>query len=335
MDFIFQARFRKYFILIVAIFCCGTIGLMLIEDYSFLDAFYMTLITITTIGYQEVQPLGTEGRIFMSLMIIGSFGTFAFAVSGLTNYFFSGEYRKDLRVKKTRDQLEKVMGHTIVCGYGRVGQQATETLRQHGKSVVVIEKHIVRADIEHAADVIFIQGDATIDEVLQQAEISKAKSLVACTPSDSDNLFIVVSAKALNSKIELISRASDPGAMKKIKNAGASHVIMPDTVGGQHMANLVVQPDLTEFVEKISVLSNDAINLREINFDALPNDYRNKSIGELNAMEVTGCMIIGYKNAKGDFIVNPDKSIKVESGSKLFVLGSDDQIRRLGAILLH
>lgn len=303
---------------------------MLIEEYSLLDAFYMTVITITTIGYGEVHPLSEMGRIFTIGLILTSFGTFAFAVTALSNYMLSGEYRKSANAKQKRKMLKSLDNHVIVCGYGRVGKQAVRTLRAYEKKVVVIERSETESEDK---EIIFLTGDATDDEMLEQAGIKNASSIITTLPSDSDNLFVVITARSLNHHLEIICRASDPRSLNKIKTAGAHRVIMPDMVGGQHMAQLVVHPDLMEFLDRISEQTPYNVNLEEVSFNELPPELRNKSIRELNETRLTGCTIIGFKDHKGQFYINPDDSIAVVPNSKLFVLGTKEQIKKLNFLL--
>jgi voltage-gated potassium channel len=326
---------RFYFLLFFSFIAIGTAGLMVLEDYSFLDAMYMTVITITTVGYAEIHELGPEGRIFMMLLILAGFGTIAFAVTAITNFIFSGAYAQQVKQKKMQSTLKDLQQHVIVCGYGRVGVQAVKRLRKFNRSIVVIETNEQRMKEHEFEGVIYLQGDATSDEVLLKAGIKSAANLVSTLPNDADNLFVVVSARALNSKLEILSRASEPSNMLKIKNAGASHVIMPDHVGGVHLAQMVVQPDLMEFMEKISQQSDDSINFEEVAFQDLPDHFKNKTIGQLQQEGVLSCAIIGYKSPTGDYTVNPSADTLVIPNSKLFLLGTKDQVNKLHNRLKH
>lgn len=183
---------------------------------------------------------------------------------------------------------------------------------------------------EHECEgVIYLQGDATSDEVLLKAGIRSAENLVTTLPNDADNLFVVVSARALNANLEILSRASEPSNMLKIKNAGASHVIMPDHVGGVHLAQMVVQPDLMKFMEKISQQSDDSINFEEVAFQDLPEHFKNKTIGQLQLEGVLSCAIIGFKSSNGDYTVNPSPETMVVPNTKLFLLGTKEQVNKL------
>lgn len=328
MKFFFGIRLAILLVLALLIF--GTLGYMLIEGYPFLDAVYMTVITITTIGYGETHPLSSSGRVFTIVLIFVSFGTFAYAVSSISNYILSGKYRTDLIEKHKKKLLKNLNNHIIVCGYGRVGKKVVETLLIYHKKIVVIDQENFTPLNDQ---IVFIQGNATDDEFLIQAEIKNAQSVITTLPSDADNLMIVVSAKSLNSKLEIVSRSSDSRNVIKLKNAGAQKVIMPDTLGGQHMAQLLVRPDLIEFLDQISELSSADVNLEEVSFNELPSNFKHKTIGELNSDSFIGCTIVGFKNESGQFFINPSPNTTVVTNSKLFVLGTKEQISKLNNVL--
>jgi voltage-gated potassium channel len=178
-----------------------------------------------------------------------------------------------------------------------------------------------------------VEGDATQDEVLQKAGIERARALITTLPEDADNLFIVLSARSLNAKLFIISRASDDNSDKKLKTAGANNVIMPDRVGGAHMASLVLKPDVMEFLDFITGQGTDNIKLEEITFDNLREEFRNKSMRELEIRNKSGANIIGFKTANGEYIVNPSPDTKMIHDAKLFVLGTTEQIHKLKELL--
>ena len=248
-------QFSKIYIavsLLILTVCVGVVGFILIEKYDFLDAFYMTIITVATVGFQEVHPLSNDGKLFTAFLIITSFGTFAYAVSSITNYISDGEFREYFKNKKVNSAIEKLDAHVIVCGFGRNGKQAAHVLKKHNTRFVVIEqKKDIVAAINHRFSDLVLEGDATLDEILLRAGILKAKALITTLPMDADNLFIVLTARTLNPKLTIISRASEDNSDKKLKLAGADNVIMPDKLGGAHMASLVMKPDVMEFVDSI------------------------------------------------------------------------------------
>ena len=307
----------------------GVVGFMAIEKFSFVDALYMTIITVSTVGFAEVKTLSQGGRIFTIFLIITSFGTFAYAVTVLSQSLLNGDLRKALIDRQVRKKVNKLKDHVVVCGYGRNGRQAIKKLRAYGKDFVVIERDEERVERLKTEGIAVIHGDSTRDGVLEQAGVEKASALITTLPSDAENLFVVLSARELNKNMTVIARASSENSERKFKAAGANNVIMPDKVGGAHMASLVVTPDVVEFLDHISVEGSAAINLEEVPVDEIPEQYQMKSLIELGIRNVTGCNVIGFKTPEGEYVINPDANTKLVPNSKLFVLGVPEQINKL------
>lgn len=324
--------YKALFLLALVIFT-GTAGYMTIEGYGLVDAFYMTIITISTVGFSEVQELSLNGRLFTSFLIIFSFGTFAYAISSITRYILGGEYKEYLRNYNMNKSLEEIDNHVIVCGYGRVGTQAVKELQSFKRPFVVIERsEDLIQKFSQDLTITYLKGNATNDEDLLKAGINKAKALITTLPSDADNLFVVLTARELNPKLKIITRASKSTSVKKLRIAGADNVIMPDSLGGAHMASLVVTPNVMEFLDHIRISGASEVNIEEINFHEIPDAKKHRTIGNLNACYNTGCNIIGYRSAEGDYVVNPAPETPLEEGSALFVLGTPQQIKLLNDI---
>ena len=319
-----------YFLLLLALVISGgTVGYMVIEGWSFIDSFYMTIITISTVGYGEVSELSLYGKLFTSFLIISSFGTFAYAITSVTTYLVGGEYRKYFKQYKTMKELKKMKNHVIICGFGRVGKQVAEDLAAHNNEFIVIEKNTEIIDHEINQGITFLNGDSTNDEVLIQACIENAKAIITCLPKDADNIYVVLAAREFKNDILIVSRSSTQSAVSKLKMAGANNVIMPDSIGGSHMASLIANPDVMEFLDMIRVQGNQGANVESISFDELPKSLQNKSIKDLEAKKITGVTIIGFKSPTGEYIINPLVETLVEPGSRLFVLGNEEQIESL------
>jgi len=327
-------RFYAPLLILLSLWVVGTIGYVLIENYSWFDAFYMTIITVATVGYQEVHPLSIEGKVFTAFLIITSFGTFAYAVSSITKFVIDGEFNEFFKNRKLNATIDKISDHVIICGYGRNGRQAAQVLKKHKKRFVVIENSAtLTATLNHKFSELVITGDSTQDEVLIKAGILRARAIITTLPVDADNLFIVLSARNLNKNLTIISRASEDNSDTKLKIAGANNVIMPDKVGGAHMASLVMKPDVMEFIDHITAEGGDNISLEEISFDRIPDELKNKTLKDLEIRNRSGANIIGYKTAKGEYIINPSADTLVIPDSKLFVLGTPEQIAALKQIL--
>ncbi|MDP2541235.1 MULTISPECIES: potassium channel family protein [Tenacibaculum] len=329
---VFKSRLYKAIIYSVLIVSIGMLGYIVFFGYSLIDALYMTIITISTIGFGEVHPFGTGEKIFTIGLIISSLFIFGYAVSSFSEYLISGQFFHQLKVKKVQKKIEQLQGHTIVCGYGRNGKQAISKLKNYKKQVVIVEKFdgIVRQLDEKGA--LTIQGDATLDETLLRAGIMNAKNLITALPSDADNLFVVLTAKQLNKDCKVISRASKETSYSKLKIAGADNVIMPDKLGGSHMASLVVTPDVIEFVDRLTIEGETTANLEEVAINGLPEKYIDKTILDLDLRKKTGCTVIGYRTPDKDYIINPEASVKLEAGGNLIVLGRPEQIETLRRI---
>jgi voltage-gated potassium channel len=335
-DFLHFSYLKKLYypiLFILLVLLIGTIGYMIIEGYSLLDAFYMTVITIGTVGFQEVHPLSGGGRLFTSFLIITSFGTFAFALTALSRYVMDGEINRYFKGHRMTTSIQKLENHVVVCGYGRNGKQAVKELRANGQPFVVIEKNPELLARLREKQHLFIEGDATQDNVLMQSNLEKARALITTLPEDADNVFIVLTARSVNSKMIIISRASDDNSDKKLKVAGANNVIMPDKIGGAHMASLVMKPDVIEFIDYITGQGGMSINLGEITFETLPGDLKNKTIRDLEIRNRSGANIIGFKTAEGEFVINPSPDTVIIPHAKLFVLGTPEQMEKLKQIV--
>ncbi|HAI00939.1 MAG TPA: potassium channel protein [Flavobacteriales bacterium] len=318
---------------ILGVVVVGSVGFVLIEGYSWVEALYMTVITVSTVGFGEVRELSEEGMLFTSILIMGSLGTFAYSISALTTYFVNGEYRTTFKEARLKQEVEKLSNHVIVCGTGRVGEMAVQELLDHNTPVVIVENDAEKADSLSAEGHIVISGDATRDENLVSAGITKAKSVITTLPSDAQNLYVVLAAREMVPNIHIVSRASKLNSVSKLRVAGANNVIMPDKVGGAHMASLVVMPDVIEFLDHLKIQGADDINLEEIPVNVLPQGLKTATLGELDARNRVGVNVVGVKQSDGNFIINPGRDTPLDDACKLFVLGTADQLRTMNRIL--
>ncbi|MDY0781046.1 potassium channel protein [Tenacibaculum sp. IB213877] len=332
MNIVLQSRLYKAIFFTALTLFIGIVGYELFFGYSFIDALYMTVITVTTVGFGELHPFTVGEKIFTVGLIISSLFTFGYAVSSFSEYLISGTFFYQLKIKKVQKQIEQLNGHIIVCGFGRNGKQALTKLKSYKRDVVVVEKDKELIKKLDADKVLNIEGDATSDDVLLRAGIENAKYLITALASDADNLFVVLTANQLNKNCKIISRASKESSYKKLKFAGADNVIMPDKLGGAHMASLVVTPDVIEFVDRLTISGDTTTNLEEIAVNDLPKEYLNKTILDLDLRRKTGCTVIGFKNSEQDYIINPEASTELTKDSNLIVLGRPEQINKLREI---
>jgi voltage-gated potassium channel len=311
-----------------ALILFGTFGYRFISGYSWLDAIYMTTITISTVGFNEVGTMDSQDRIFTVFLIISSVFILGYAIAVISEYLLQRNSLQTIKKKRVKNQILKLNKHIIVCGYGRNGMQAAERLKAYNRPFVIIERD--RDVIErHEEEVLFVEGDANDDEILKEAGIEKAQYLIATLPDDAANLFVVLSARQMNHELFIISRASLVTSQRKLVLAGANKVIMPDKIGGDHMASLVVMPDLITFMDKLSTEGEHTTNLEEVSIEDFADQIECNSLRDLDLRRKTGCTIIGYISPDGKYIINPEADMQLEPKSKVIVLGRPEQIRKL------
>lgn len=321
-------------VLLITVMIAGIVGYRLIEGFSFLDSLYMVVITVATVGFNEVHELSDPGKYFTIALIILSFGIFGYAITTISRYIFDGGFKDFYQLKKLDRMIKHSDGHVIVCGYGRNGSQACRELMQHNQSFLVIEnKESVISRIKEDGIKVFLHGDATQDSVLERAGVEKAKALITTLPSDADNTFVVLTARHLNPDLIIISRASGHYSDVKLKRAGANNVIMPDRLGGIHMAKLVAQPDIVEFIDNILLFGGTQVKLEEIQGKEINPGYLKGTLGELQVSTGSGAVIMGIKTSEGEYLYNPSPESRITARDKLFVMGTLDQIERLKSMV--
>lgn len=319
---------------IISLIVFGTLGYHLIEGWEIIDSLYMTIITITTVGFKEVEPLSTGGKIFTMVLIVTSLSSLIYVGTSIARFVFDGDLANYIKTYRVDKKIEKLKNHVIIVGYGRNGEQAAVELAEHGVDFVIIDRRDnVIARIREDRELLYIKGDATHEEVLEQAGIYEARALIATTPNDADNVFVVLTARSMNPGLTVISRASEMGSQMKLKRAGATNVIMPERIGGQRMAKLVHQPDVVEFLEYILLQKTQDVSLEEISCRTLAQQFVGKSIHDLKVREMSGANIIGMKTGGARYIFNPDPKMIVSRNDQLFVLGSPGQIKKMKEML--
>lgn len=331
----FSELYRRITILIFAILLFiifGMVGFMYSEKMGPLDALWYSVMTLTTVGFGVPDNFSDVGKVISIFLMLFGVGSVLYGLTALSLEFFDGNFAKEYKQNQIKRRMDKLENHIIICGFGRNGRQAARKLILHKKPFVIIDKKPLENRDDEFHDTIFINGNAIEDEVLKRAGIEKANGVIASLPSDADNLFIVISAKELNPNIKVISRASNSNTINKLKTAGAENVIMPDKIGGEHMASLLITPDLVEFVDSIVLEGTRKINVLEIYTNKLPDGFIGKKIEDLQIFPKTGCKIVGYKDAQGKYIINPDESKIMEPNSCIFILGQPQQIESLQAM---
>jgi len=320
----------KWVILILAgVILYGILGYTFIEGWSFLESFYMTIITLSTVGFREVRALSATGRVFTIILVIFGVAGAAFTITVLGQFIVEGEIRRILGRRKMEKQLKDIKDHYIVCGYGRVGMQVCKQFCSRKLPLVVIEKNPERVEQLVKEGILVIQGDATDDEVLLAAGIQRSKALISTIASESENVFIALSARELNPEIFITARAESRSAEKKLLRAGANRVVSPHEMGGIRMALVTLRPDIVDFMRIVTGDREKGFGIEEIEVK------KNSSIADTLLKDSPircelGLLVIGIKKKGKEIIINPSAQIRIEPGDILVVIGETEKLEKLG-----
>jgi voltage-gated potassium channel len=311
----------------------GILGYMTIEKLSFVDAIYMSVITLSTVGFGEVKQLSPEGKVFTIILIIIYLSVFTYAVTTITSYVIDGDYRKRLKKFRMEKAIQKLSNHVIVVGYGRNGRKCCEELNRSNVPFLVIENNIKVVEQIIEKGYLYVHGDASEDRILTEANISQAKAIISSLPIDADNVFVVLSARKLNANLNIISRAAQSSSEEKLQSAGANHVIMPEVIGGHYMANLVNRPDLIEFYHLLTEDTDSEITTEELSCSNIKDEYIGKSIMELSIRQKTGVNILALREShEGAFQLNPSPDTRITKQTIIIVVGTRNQVKNMKEI---
>ena len=328
----FRRRVVPVLLLPFVLLGVATAGYMLIEGWSFIDAFYMAAITMTTVGFGEVQPLSGNGRLFTIGIILIGVGVVAYGFSTILEYILTADVGEAMRRRRMSREIEKLRDHVIVCGYGRVGQSAATGLKNGTRPVVVIDKSSERLADATADGLTMIEGDASHDETLMQAGIERAWGIIICTGEDSLNLFIVLSARSLNPDLFIVTRSIDSENEPKMRRAGANRVVSPYQIGGKHMANIMTRPHVTDFFDVVTLDGGIELWVEEL---VIPQDSPmvGQTIGEADIRRRTGVTLVALLRDGGEQSIMPDAKTRMEVGDQLIVLGIREQLAALERLI--
>ena len=313
------------------IIALGTFGYAMIEDWQAFDALYMTVITLATVGFKEVHELSPEGKVFTIFLIISGTGIIAYTLSSLIQFTLEGQLRKILGRKKLESRISKLRNHYIICGYGRIGHLICREFQSRPTPFVVVEKnphHIERLEREGH---MYVEGDATDDETLQAAGIEHAKGLITAVTSDTDNVYITLTARGLNPKLFILARAGEEGAEKKLMRAGASKVISPYTIGASRMAQAILRPSVVDFIELATASEHLELQIEEIRI-AADSVLAGKTLVNSGIRQSMGIIIVGIKATDGKMTFNPPPDKNIEPNAVLIILGERPSISQLEKI---
>jgi voltage-gated potassium channel len=306
----------------------GTAGYMLIEGWDALSALFMTVITVSTVGYREVGSLSSGGRLFTMLLIVTGVGALGFSLGVFVDFISEGRLRDLLEGRRMTRTIEELLGHTIIVGLGRVGSVVAESLAEDGVPFVVIETedHALTAAQEH--DWLVVQGDAATEPVLVQAGIERAASLVAALPTDGANMFVTVTAKTLNPKLFVVTRSEHEASEPALLKAGADRVITPNVIGGRRMASLVMHPFVSDYLDLVTHGHDVEFRLHDVELPA-GSPLVGTTIRDAKVRDRYGVYILAIRQPDGTVDTNPPMDTMLQAGSVLVVLGTPQQIDSL------
>lgn len=321
----FWKRLALVLALIGFIVFFGTTGYIVIEGWSFLDSLYMTITTLTTVGYREIRELSDAGRWFTITLIIGGVGTMLYALSIGAKFILEGELQEIYGRRRLEKKIKELDDHYIICGYGRMGKIIARELKNEKVKLIAIEK---TTTIHAKEEAFVITGDATQDDILKEVGIERARGLITVLPSDAENLYVVLSAKGLNPNLFIVARAGEEGSEQKLLRAGADRVISPYHIGGLRIAHTVLKPAVVDFIELATKSGNIDLQLEEIAIPGL-SDYSGLSLDQCGFGKELGVIIVAIKKPNGDMKFNPTYLTLIEPGDTLIALGEASKLKIL------
>ena len=317
----------------ILIFGVGTIGYSLIEGWDILDSFYMTVITLATIGYGEVRPLSQAGRAFTIVLILIGVGNVAYIVGQFTKVMVEGSLQRVLGRRKLEQQIKKLHGHFILCGYGRIGRMVAQEIKARQKRLVVVENDVHVIEQIDKDGLLYIKGDASDEDNLTAAGVDQAAGLISAVSSDADNLYIVLTARGLNPNLYVLSRANEHRSIRKLKGAGADQVVSPNLIGARKMAQAILRPAVADFLET-TVHGGMGMDLAmEEILVTSKSKIKNVTLQESNIRRDLDLIIIAIKTPDGRMMFNPSAQAMISEGDILIAVGRQENMDRLCELL--
>ena len=320
-------------IALILVFLLGTLWYRFVEEWSWLDATYMTMSTLATVGFGEINPLGPRGRVFTMALIVMGLMSIGYIINRFTEALIQGYFQEGIRVRQERSVLEKLVNHYILCGFGRTGRQVASEFEAENIPFVIIDSESDQVEKAKEMGYRVILGDATLDESLQVAKIEKAICLVAALSSDAENLYTVLSAKSLNPKIRAIARASSEEASLKLQRAGADAVVSPYITGGRRLAAAAVRPQVMDFVDGILTGSDRSFYMEEFLIHPQSCPFVGATLAEAEIRTNSGALVLAIRRADGSLIGGPTGETELRAGDLLICMGTAEQLRLLNQIL--
>jgi len=319
-------------IVLLLLVSAGTIGYKTIEHWRFLDALYMTVITLGTVGFKEVHDLSDGGKLFTMTLIVVGVSVLGYIVGSLAQIMFEGQFQRIIGRKKVEKKIDALRDHYIICGFGRIGSLICKEFKTNGLDFVVVEKEHETLEKIEEEGYLFLKGDATLDETLLKAGIKRAKGLISVVTSDTSNVYITLTARGLNPDLFILARSGEEGSDIKLKRAGANKVVSPYFIGGTRMAQSILRPNVVDFIEIATGSEHLDLQMEEITIP-YQSFFAGETLVSSGFRRETGVIIVGIKKAHGKMLFNPHSQAKMEGGDTLIVLGEPGAISKLETLM--
>lgn len=317
---------------IILVLSFGTAGFILIEHFPPFEAFYMTLITMTTVGYGEIRALSHAGRVFNSFLIFFGVTVMFLGVGAMTQTVIELELNQFFGKRRTRTMIEKLKDHFIICGFGRVGRGAADELMKADVPFVVVDHSEERVERAMKAGMLAVLADATLDRALRDVGIDRARGLIATLASDADNLFVILSAKALNAKLHLSARVDEETSQDKMRRAGADFVFAPYNSTGHRMAQALLKPHVHQFFDFAAQGSGPEVGIEQVRVGAR-SSFADHKLGQMNIQKEHGVIVLAIRGPEGKMVFNPPADAAIKAGDHLIVMGEVDRLQKLEHLL--
>lgn len=321
-------RIRLLLVLFLLVIITGVIGYTAIEGWSIGEALYMTIITITTVGFQEVNPLSVAGRYFTIFLVLAGVGTVFYTLASITEFLIEGHLTGFLAERRVEKEIEKLDNHYILCGFGRVGENVAEEFKARNEPLVVIENEPERVEECRSRGLHCIEGDASSDEILLKAGVDRARGLIAAVDNDADNVFVTLSARVLNPNINIVARSILEESREKLLRAGANRVVSPSLIGGRRMAAIALRPLVSDYLDVVTYGDDLEFSLEEL-IVSDRSEIKGKTLEEADIRKRTGALVLAIRKETGEFNTIPTSQTMLDEGDHLVVLGTKDQLEAI------
>ncbi len=305
---------------------------MWIEGYPVFDAFYMTLSTITTVGYSEIHTLSRNGRIFNAFVIFFGVSTMFFAIGAMTQTIIELELGEYFGKRRTRRMIDNLKDHYIICGFGRVGRNAANEFKRTGASFVVVDRDPDRVEAAMRVGMLAVAADSTRDETLREVGVARAQGLVAALSTDADNLFVILSAKTLNPHLHVATRAAEEEAESKLRRAGADAVFAPYTITGYRLAQALLRPHVFQFLDLTTKNVGLDVEIEQVQV-ADRQDFVARTLAQMQIRRDLGVIVLAVRKGDGNMLFNPPAETEIRGGDHLIVMGEPGNLRKLESVM--